>query len=276
LREYNAEHYTAAFILSQKSAEQGNADGQANLGFLYRSGLGTDKDFAKAFRLAKKSAQAGSVQGQINLGVYYRDGIGVRTNYSKAKACFKKLAKQGNERAKELLTNMKKSGLDKGNFFLSLLFGLLCAGGVSLLFTSIAERYGINNGFLQVLSVIIAFVLFVFFLTAGYSVWRKKHTIRKILFLCLALVGIGLSFFWGSKMFSKLIEQVLSIEMPTQPSAAVTQDVNFRDAPGTDSNVICALKAGESVSITGEVENGWIPIEHNGEAGWVSAEYVKQ
>jgi hypothetical protein len=59
------------------------------------------------------------------------------------------------------------------------------------------------------------------------------------------------------------------------PTSSIIQDVNFRDAPGTNSNIIRALTAGEAVTVTGEAQDGWLPIEHNGESGWVSSEFVE-
>jgi TPR repeat protein len=90
-----------------RSAAQGYADAQFNLGLMYANGEGVPHDAAKAVELFKKAAEQGNVDAQNNLGVMYYSGEGVSRDTDKAKEWFSKAAAQGNEEAKANLDAMK-------------------------------------------------------------------------------------------------------------------------------------------------------------------------
>lgn len=90
-----------------RSAEQGYADAQFNLGLMYANGEGVTKDPVKAVELFQKSAEQGNVDAQNNLGVMYYAGEGVPRDPAKAKEWFKKAAAQGNADAQVNLDAMK-------------------------------------------------------------------------------------------------------------------------------------------------------------------------
>ena len=50
-------------------------------------------------------------------------------------------------------------------------------------------------------------------------------------------------------------------------------DVNIRTAPGTDSEVIGSLGAGQSVTVIGE-QDGWVIVSVNGQTGYVAKDYL--
>ena len=54
-----------------------------------------DKKNKKAFELYKKSANQGYAQAQFNLGNMYYKGQGVKQDYKKARELWQKLADQG-------------------------------------------------------------------------------------------------------------------------------------------------------------------------------------
>ena len=66
-----------AVRLFRLSAEQGNANGQNNLGVMYKNGRGVVQDDGEAVRLFRLSAEQGNAAGQHNLGVMYKNGRGV-------------------------------------------------------------------------------------------------------------------------------------------------------------------------------------------------------
>ncbi len=90
-----------------RSAAQGYADAQFNLGLLYANGEGVPKDPAKAVELFKKAADQGNTDAQNNLGVMYYTGEGVPQDAAKATEWFKKAAAQGNADAQANLDAMK-------------------------------------------------------------------------------------------------------------------------------------------------------------------------
>lgn len=91
-----------------RSAMQGFADAQFNLGLLYANGEGIAKDSAKAAEWFKKAAEQGNVDAQNNLGAMYYLGEGVPKDYAIAAEWLKKAAAQGNAEAQANLDAMKQ------------------------------------------------------------------------------------------------------------------------------------------------------------------------
>ena len=63
----------------QKSAEQGDADAQYILGYMYAEGRGVPQDDKQAVSWFQKAAEQGDADAQNNLGVMYENGRGVPT-----------------------------------------------------------------------------------------------------------------------------------------------------------------------------------------------------
>jgi FOG: TPR repeat, SEL1 subfamily len=93
---FNEKKYSEAVEWYRKSAEQGNASGQANLGYMYSNGYGITKDYAEAIKWYRKSADQGDAVGQVNLGFMYRNGFGVAKDEAEAVKWYRKSAEQGN------------------------------------------------------------------------------------------------------------------------------------------------------------------------------------
>ena len=65
------------FTVSLSAADQGNADAQLNLGFMYANGRGVPQDDGEAVTWYRKAADQGDADGQVNLGAMYQEGHGV-------------------------------------------------------------------------------------------------------------------------------------------------------------------------------------------------------
>ncbi|STZ01824.1 Putative beta-lactamase hcpC precursor [Moraxella equi] len=76
--------YKKAVEWYTKSANQGFAEAQYNLGVMYEKGYGVRQDYIKAFELFAKFASQGDAKAQYNLGAMYVHGQGVKQNYTKA------------------------------------------------------------------------------------------------------------------------------------------------------------------------------------------------
>ena len=50
--------------------------------------------------------------------------------------------------------------------------------------------------------------------------------------------------------------------------------LNCRTEPNTTSAIIAGLQPGETVTVLGDEEDGWIPVTCDGEDGWVSAPFL--
>jgi uncharacterized protein len=102
--------YATAMRLLRPLAEQGIADAQDTLGFMYEWGHGAPKDkaeaakwFAKAAKAYRKAADRGNADAQNKLGGMYNFGRGVPKNYAEAVKWYRKAAEQGNADAQESL-----------------------------------------------------------------------------------------------------------------------------------------------------------------------------
>jgi TPR repeat protein len=73
--------YVAAASWYRKSAEQGNAMAQYNLGVIYDDGQGVPQDYAVAMSWYRKAADQGYIEAQISLGIFYSMGQGVSRDY---------------------------------------------------------------------------------------------------------------------------------------------------------------------------------------------------
>jgi len=60
------------------------------------------------------------------------------------------------------------------------------------------------------------------------------------------------------------------------PTATVTSDaLNMRGGPGVDNPIITQVRKGDVLTVTGNKQNGWLPVEFNGKRGFVSSEMVQ-
>ena len=102
--------YGKAFDWYLKSAEQGYADAQMALGLMYLKAKGVPQDYTKALEWLTKSAEQGYAIAQFNLGVMYHEGYGVPQNYGKAFEWYLKAAEQGEAAAQFNLGFMYRNG----------------------------------------------------------------------------------------------------------------------------------------------------------------------
>ena len=86
-----------------KSALQGYAPAQCDLGYCYWAGKGIDKDYVSALNWYRKSAEQGNMTAQFNLGVCYANGYGVAASKYTAFNWYKKSAEQGYANAENAL-----------------------------------------------------------------------------------------------------------------------------------------------------------------------------
>jgi S1-C subfamily serine protease len=98
-----AQDYAEAVRWFRKAAEQGNPHGQSGLGIMYAGGKGVAQDYAEAVRWFRKAAEQGDSQGQSNLGAMYSNGEGVARNYIEAYKWNSLAASQGDELARKNL-----------------------------------------------------------------------------------------------------------------------------------------------------------------------------
>ena len=81
-------------------AEQGYAQAQLGLGFMFANGKGVPQDDAEAAKWYRMAAEQGNAWSQSNLGAMYANGRGVPQDYVLAHMWFNLAAAQGNENGK--------------------------------------------------------------------------------------------------------------------------------------------------------------------------------
>jgi uncharacterized protein YraI len=69
-------------------------------------------------------------------------------------------------------------------------------------------------------------------------------------------------------------EEACNGSAPSPSNASTTDDVNFRNGPGTTFDVLDVLAVGTRVLVTGGASNGFYPVEVAGSSGWVFGDYL--
>jgi TPR repeat protein len=80
----------------REAAEQGDANAQDNLGFMYANGEGVTQNYAEAVKWYRKAAEQGHPEAQFELGVFYHFGYGVAEDDVEAVKWYRKAAEQEN------------------------------------------------------------------------------------------------------------------------------------------------------------------------------------
>ena len=92
-----------AASLCRRSAEQGVADAQTDLGQLYLTGRGIPRDPAEAARWFEKATAQGQANAAMYLGQQYWNGDGVSRDHERAAVLWRKSALAGNQSVPRLL-----------------------------------------------------------------------------------------------------------------------------------------------------------------------------
>jgi TPR repeat protein len=95
--------YKTALVAWRSLAGKGDCVAQYNLGTMYLSGRGVDKDIGKGLEWFRQAGEQGSAKSQFNLGEGYRVGLGVDKNMSKAIDWYMQAADQGLKEAQAIL-----------------------------------------------------------------------------------------------------------------------------------------------------------------------------
>jgi len=96
----------------RKSAEQGFAPAQTNLGIMLETGGRVERNYIEAASWYRKAAAQGDAAAQFNLGIIYYSGRGddIAPNYNEAAMWLGKSADQGNSAAQIALGRMYEYG----------------------------------------------------------------------------------------------------------------------------------------------------------------------
>jgi TPR repeat protein len=110
LDAFRAGNYPKALKYLCPLADQGNAEAQAGLGFMYAIGKGVPKDDKEAAKWYRLAADQGNVFAQFSLAGMYDAGEGVPQDYKEAVKWYRLAADQGNVDAQLFLGAMYDQG----------------------------------------------------------------------------------------------------------------------------------------------------------------------
>ena len=104
------QNFETAVYWYRKAATQGNRDAQYNLAVSYAFGEGTKQDLTEAAIWYRRAGEQGHVVSQYSLGISYAYGEGVPQDQKEAARWFMKAAEQGYARAQVHLGSMYHTG----------------------------------------------------------------------------------------------------------------------------------------------------------------------
>ena len=96
--------------LNRRSAEQGDASAQYELGYMYANGLGVSQDEEAAASWYCRAAEQGHVLAQYELGCIYANGCGIPQDEEVAVSWYRLAANQGHGAAQRELGAVYASG----------------------------------------------------------------------------------------------------------------------------------------------------------------------
>jgi len=101
LKAHERGDYAAALKEWEPLAEEGNANAQYSLGFLYENAQGVQKDAENAINWYQIAAERGHVKAQSALGFMYDEGKDVPRNYVEAYKWYDLATTNGDEPARK-------------------------------------------------------------------------------------------------------------------------------------------------------------------------------
>ena len=88
-------HYASAYRSFKPLADEGIAEAQNNIGFLYQNGFGVKRNYNTAIKWYQRAADQSLAEAEHNLGVLNYWGWGVSQNFGIARRWFNKSAEKG-------------------------------------------------------------------------------------------------------------------------------------------------------------------------------------
>lgn len=107
---YKKKNYSAALQLLRPLADEGYAQAQFNIGYMYDVGEGVTKSDQEARKWYQLAADQGDIYAQFNLALLYLTGRGVAQSDSEALKWYRKAAEGGHDEAQRSLGVLYRTG----------------------------------------------------------------------------------------------------------------------------------------------------------------------
>ncbi|MFZ5951271.1 MAG: tetratricopeptide repeat protein [Candidatus Rifleibacteriota bacterium] len=101
-KAYQSGDFAKASEIFMPAAEQGDAEAQVNIAFMYYCGMHFPKDHKKAAEWYLKAAKRNHANAQFSLGTLYENGEGVNRSIGEAYFWYSLAEKNGDKDAKQL------------------------------------------------------------------------------------------------------------------------------------------------------------------------------
>lgn len=99
-------NYAEAYCLWQPLAEQGYAEAQYHVGWLYANGNGLAVDLPRALAYWSSAAEQGHADAQFAVGLAYTTGDGMKKDLNEAVTWYLKAARLGHQDARDILLRL--------------------------------------------------------------------------------------------------------------------------------------------------------------------------
>jgi TPR repeat protein len=102
--------YRKVMRFFRAAADQGNAEGKYQVGYLYQLGEGVAKNQAEALRWFQEAAHQGNPKAEFEIGVFLAKGWNVKQDRSEALQMFREAAEQGHPEAMNWIGSIYRDG----------------------------------------------------------------------------------------------------------------------------------------------------------------------
>ena len=110
MQALQAGNYAEAYCLWRPLADQGHAEAQYNVGWLYANGNGLAVDIERALAFWGAAAKQGHADAQFAVALAYTTGDGVDKDLDRALDWYLRAARQGHEDAREIMLRLNGDG----------------------------------------------------------------------------------------------------------------------------------------------------------------------
>jgi len=155
-------------------------------------------------------------------------------------------------------SNSSRSGSSGGGGKLPTVLGIVCGVGIAILALTIFGS-----------SLILFFIITLAAFAGFYCSWIFDKKVFAYILLGVAAIGYLV---FIVELFSgpKAEKAVITTTIATVESDAL----NLRAGPASSYSIVSTLNKGDTLTVTGDAENGWLPVTYSGNSGYVNTDYV--
>ncbi len=158
IASYKSKDYHTAFAELEPFAQKGEGQAMYYVGLLLSNGLGVDQNQSEAMRLFQRSAEQGDLDGQNAMGYSYMMGDGVEKNFETAMLWLNKAAAQGSSKAYRNLGGMYLNGwgINKDEVQATVWYRKAAEAGDPIGYWLLGQSYELGRGIPPRVTIVVA------------------------------------------------------------------------------------------------------------------------